>query len=172
MRKRDTLYREIHRQISGAAAHDRSSERALSWAVNVLRFDDRGGTPFRLGRGGESGGGRRILLCVPVYVLRARSLLTPREWEIDLIFVSVIFFTAAKQVILLHVDNSSIVLDGIFRSLGPVKEDIIEVSKRDSRLYFVDTFWCDGGFILLTRYHFYSPLSNRRLLFFSYEINF
>jgi len=47
MRKRDTLYREIHWQISGAAAHDRSSQRELSWAVNVLRFDDRGGTPFR-----------------------------------------------------------------------------------------------------------------------------
>jgi len=71
MRKRDTLYREIHRQISGAAAHD--SERALSWAVNVLRFDDRGGTPFRLGGGRESEGGRQILLCVHVYVLRAGS---------------------------------------------------------------------------------------------------
>lgn len=138
MRKRDTLYREIHRQISGAAAHDRSSERALSWAVNVLRFDDRGGTPFRLGRGGESGGGRRILLCVPVYVLRARSLLTLREWEIDLIFVSVIFFTAARQAILSHVDNSSIVLDGILISPGPAKEDIkVSMSIHDS-LYFVD----------------------------------
>lgn len=87
MRKRDTLYREIHWQISGAAAHDRSSERALSWAVNVLRFDDRGGTPFRLGGGSE--GGRQILLCVPVYV---HGFFTLREWEIDLIFVSMIFF--------------------------------------------------------------------------------
>ena len=40
MRKRDTLYREICRQIRQM----RVEEQQLLWAVNVLRFDDRGGT--------------------------------------------------------------------------------------------------------------------------------
>lgn len=146
MRKRDTLYREIHRQISGAAAHDRSSERALSWAVNVLRFDDRGGTSFRLGRGGGFGGGRRILLCVPVYVLRARSPYA--TWMRDRpYFRKRDLFRGGVWAILIHIDNFSIAFNGISRSLGILIGGIRE--RKYYRSLYTTVVYALCGFTLL-----------------------